>query len=328
MWLYERRQISDHRVLQLTEKNSIMCVIPGSKEDVAAHQVIDAVSRQLRSGSGTPEAFFRRAVAHKQTFHLQAAVDDFDVVIDRMNRHDAAVGRSHFFRGICHRRLGRLDEAIDDGNAAVALRPDDPGVFTIRGFALANVGRLDDAEHDFETALRLDPGHTLAKIYQGFNRFAAADYLGALQMYDEAMAMSDQLSFGPYLNRGITRLVVGDRTGAWADIRVAAELRTKIRIIAVDPRPNAYLALLHYLDGDLAAAHEQVQVSQHIGPDPMASLLHGLLEARHGEKSELRNLLQQMVAWHPQGMVCGTRDAARFMSDPVSIIPLLQPLTR
>ena len=141
-----------------------MCVLPGSPEDVAAHRVIDDLTAAFARGDTSTDAYFRRAVAHKQTFHLQAAIDDFTAVIDRAPRADMRLGRAHFLRSICHRRTGRIAEAIDDGDAAVALRPDDSHVWTVRGFALAQADRLDDAERDLEQAIALDPENWLAEV--------------------------------------------------------------------------------------------------------------------------------------------------------------------
>ncbi len=152
-----------------------MCVIPGSPEDLAAHLVIDNMSLAISEGSNSAEVFYRRGVAHKQTFHLPLAVDDFTRVIARADRTDFMLGRAHFFRSICHRRMQRFDEAIADGNVAVALRPTDSHTWTVRGFALSQVGLLDDAERDLNEALRLDPTNWLAEVYRGFNRFSAVN---------------------------------------------------------------------------------------------------------------------------------------------------------
>jgi tetratricopeptide (TPR) repeat protein len=306
-----------------------MCVIPGSLEDLAAHHAIDAMSAAIHQGATSPEVFFRRGVAHKQTQHVGLAVEDFSAVIAKASKRDSELGRSHFLRSICNRRLRRFDEAIADGDAAIDLRPDDSHVWTVRGFALANAGRLDEAERDLSTALRLDPGNWLAEVYRGFNHFVDADYVGALGSYDTAMAMTDgQMSFGPYPNRGVTHLVLGDLDRARPDLERAVELRPQIRFISIDPRPDAYLALLCFLDGRFADAHRHVHAAEHLGPDPLASLVHALLAARDGERHDLSDLLAGMASWHPGGVIEGTRAAAMFTVDPTSLIPVLNPLTR
>ncbi len=306
-----------------------MCVIPGSPEDLAAHDAIDAMSAAIDQGASSPEVFFRRGVAHKQTQHLSSAAADFSAVIDLATPHDETLGRSYFLRSICHRRMGRVQDAIADGDVAVALRPDDSHVWTVRGFALATAGSLDDAERDLVTALRLDPDNWLAEVYRGYNRFADADYRGAISAYDSAMRMTDgQLSFGPYLNRGITHLVLGERDRAVADLERAVSLRPMIRLISIDPRPNAYLALAYYLEGRFEDAHRSAHDAEHLGPDPMAALVHALLDARSGHHHDLSALLAGMAAWHPKGLLAGAQAAARFARDPASIIPVLNPLTR
>jgi tetratricopeptide (TPR) repeat protein len=306
-----------------------MCVIPGSPEDLAAHVVIDTMGAAIRNGADSAEVYFRRGVAHKQTFHLPLAVLDFTDVIARADRSDVVLGRAHFFRSICHRRMLRFDDAIADGDAAVALRPTDSHTWTVRGFARANVGRLDEAERDLNEALRLDPTNWLAEVYRGFNRFSAGDHAAAIGAYDRAMALTDGwVSFGPFLNRGITHLVVGDLDRARNDIEHAAALRPTQRLTATDPRPNAYLALVRYLEGRFDDAHHEVHEAEHLGPDPMASLVHAMLDARVGNRTALTSLLAEMAAWHPKGVLAGTQAAARFLADPVSIIALINPLTR
>lgn len=306
-----------------------MCVIPGSPEDLAAHVVIDTMGAAIRDGATSTELFFRRGVAHKQTFHLPLAVDDFTDVIARADRADVMLGRAHFFRSICNRRMQRFDDAIVDGNAAVALRPTDSHTWTVRGFARAQVGLLDDAERDLTEALRLDPTNWLAEVYRGFNRFSAGDHGDAIRAYDRAMSLTNGwVSFGPYLNRGITHLVLGDLERARHDIEHAAALRPNQRLTATDPRPNAYLALVRFLEGRFDDAHHEVHEAEHLGPDAMASLVHAMLDARAGNRVALNSLLSDMAAWHPGGMVAGAQVAARFLADPVSIIPLINPLTR
>ncbi len=52
---------------------------------------------------------------------------------------------------------GRFDEALDLFERALALKPDDPDLWNLKGVALRGIGRYEESARCFERSLRIDP---------------------------------------------------------------------------------------------------------------------------------------------------------------------------
>jgi tetratricopeptide (TPR) repeat protein len=72
--------------------------------------------------------------------------------------------------GRCYLALGRGAEAVEALGACVALRPDAPWGYSVRGLALAMLRRLDEAEADIDRALAIDPRCLPARMNRGVLR--------------------------------------------------------------------------------------------------------------------------------------------------------------
>ncbi|HBY63061.1 MAG TPA: hypothetical protein DEH78_24835, partial [Solibacterales bacterium] len=59
-------------------------------------------------------------------------------------------------------REGRHAEALARADALVARAPNDPALWTARGFALAGLGRTEESLNSFDRALRVSPGFAAA----------------------------------------------------------------------------------------------------------------------------------------------------------------------
>ena len=94
----------------------------------------------------------------------------------------------HFQLGRCYLSLGRLGEAVEALGACVALRPDAPYAYSVRGLALAQENHFDDAERDLDRAVQLDPDSRPSRLNRGVvywnqkkNDAALADFEAVLQ---------------------------------------------------------------------------------------------------------------------------------------------------
>jgi tetratricopeptide (TPR) repeat protein len=95
---------------------------------------------------------------------------------------DAAVGEdpsaaAYSNRGAVLVRLGEYTAALHDYNRAVALAPDDPGVYIGRGNALVLARAYRPAVADFSRAIELSPRHARAYYNRGTARRLAEDPL-------------------------------------------------------------------------------------------------------------------------------------------------------
>jgi tetratricopeptide (TPR) repeat protein len=74
---------------------------------------------------------------------------------------------AQFQLGRSYLALGRYSESIEVLGACVALRPDAPWAYSVRGLARGMAAQYRDAHHDFEKALALDPQFQPARLNRG-----------------------------------------------------------------------------------------------------------------------------------------------------------------
>ena len=104
-------------------------------------------------------AYFRRAEAHQELEHHDAAIADFDAAI----RLDPAYANAYLGRGRSRQERGDLAGAIGDFTAALQLNPVLARAYVGRGAALELSGRLPEAMSDYRSALALEAGSEEAK---------------------------------------------------------------------------------------------------------------------------------------------------------------------
>jgi len=83
--------------------------------------------------------------------------------------------------------LGQSDWALAEGNALVALAPQDENAFDVRGVAYESMGKLDSAKEDYEQALRLNPDDTWTLIELG------NIYVNSIHDWDKGWAIANRL---------------------------------------------------------------------------------------------------------------------------------------
>jgi tetratricopeptide (TPR) repeat protein len=119
--------------------------------------------------------------------------------------------------------VGRPAEAVRYYTAALALRPDNPGVYLNRGTALRAAGEPDGAVADLRQALALAPRYAMAQDSLGLALWAKGDREGAVAACRRAIEIDPQLATA-HNNLGRALSVMGDQEGAAAAIRRALAL--------------------------------------------------------------------------------------------------------
>jgi tetratricopeptide (TPR) repeat protein len=83
--------------------------------------------------------------------------------------------------------LGQMEWALSEGNALVALEPQDENSYEVRGFAYESMGQPDHAIEDYEQALRINPDDSWGLIALGNL------YVNGKHDWDKAWAITDRL---------------------------------------------------------------------------------------------------------------------------------------
>jgi serine/threonine-protein kinase len=120
-------------------------------------------------------------------------------------------------------RPPKLDEATAALRAALALRPDSPGVQMNLGVALFRQGNVSAAVICFQQALALEPSYVMAHGWLAKAREAQGDLRGALASYRRVLDLDPQSAETHYLIGEVLEKL-GDRPGALASCRRAVEI--------------------------------------------------------------------------------------------------------
>jgi tetratricopeptide (TPR) repeat protein len=134
----------------------------GRPRDAAA-KFSEAIQLDDQFHQGQVSLYAQRAFAHQRLGDNMAAIRDYNRAIEIEPQHHHA--RYLFHRGMCFTALGGHEEhAVNDFGRAIALYPDDPGPYHLRGKLFAtDLGRYHEAIADFD---RLLAGHQVAEGYQ------------------------------------------------------------------------------------------------------------------------------------------------------------------
>jgi tetratricopeptide (TPR) repeat protein len=157
-------------------------------EDGRLHDAIAAFSQGLQLddhfSQGDVTMYAQRAFAYQRLGDNIAAIRDYNRAIE-LEPHNQA--RHLFHRGMCFAALGGHEEhAVNDFGRAIAIYPDEPGPYHLRGKLYAtDLGRYHEAIADFDRLLATHPiaeGYQLrgyAKLNLGMGRDAIPDLLAA-----------------------------------------------------------------------------------------------------------------------------------------------------
>jgi serine/threonine protein kinase/tetratricopeptide (TPR) repeat protein len=201
--------------------------------------------------------------------------------------------------GRCDLALGRGAEAVEALGACVALRPDAPWGYSVRGLALAMLRRLDEAEADIDRALAIDPHCLPARMNRGVLRVIQNRPGDAAAEFDTLIAVQAPPPEAIYY-RAQLFLSAGDatRAGASADrllrddpkFAPARLLRAKIRLMLAQTREasediDAYLAAEPAITPAVDPRVVRGHLLRHIAPELPKSTRRAALELAAAELS-------------------------------------------
>ena len=104
-----------------------------------------------------PGPFQARAFARQQLGDHPGAIEDYGQAI-ALGEPPENQAQYHFYRGMCFAALGKPDTAADEYTRSIALYPDHPGPYHLRGKIYASeLERFEEAVADFDKLLALRP---------------------------------------------------------------------------------------------------------------------------------------------------------------------------
>lgn len=206
------------------------------------------------------------------TFESPAEAQEF---IDNFNTNTKTP--DYDWRAEAYLCLGEYDLALDDLAAAIALAPNSPEYYSLRGIVYRRLGEYELAIADYNTALELDPDYLSALNGRAYSSYLSGDYEQCIEDYDRSIALDDQdhIAFG---NRGLCYDALGDYETAITDYNAALEIDPDNAII-IGNRAVSYRMLEEY---DLALADNNLAIE--IDPnDPFYYVERGLVYYELGQ---------------------------------------------
>ena len=155
--------------------------------------------------------------ANKREYDL--ALADWTKAI-ALDPEDAGVYRN---RGTAYLFKGELDKAIQDFNKAIDLEPKDAGVYNNRGLAYTGKSDFDLAIQDFNKAIDLEPENANAYNNRGLACAGKSDFDLAIQDFNKVIDLEPE-DVGVYNNRGHAYAGKSDFDLAIQDYSKAIEL--------------------------------------------------------------------------------------------------------
>ncbi len=173
---------------------------------------IKQFTRAIDLDSNFSAAYFYRGVAEFKLGHYEKAIKDFNKVY----LLDTAVKVVHAYKGFAYRQLGNSDKSLTAFSLYMDSRQELSALdYRLIGKAKMDAGDVDGAIEDFEAAIKKKDGESQHyHLYQAL--FSNGSYKEALDQINFAIAENKDF-YGYYLNRGNTKLMLGDFTNALSD---------------------------------------------------------------------------------------------------------------
>ena len=168
-------------------------------------------------------AYFYRGVAEFKLGHYKKAINDFT----RVNKLDSNVRVVHAYKGFAYRQLGESEKSLAAFSKYMNTQDDLSALdYRLIGKAKMEVGDVDGAIKDFEAALSKNNGES-QHYYLYMALFDNQDYEQALTQINLAINENKEF-YGYYLNRGNTRLKLGEFDDALVDYDYALFLEPSV----------------------------------------------------------------------------------------------------
>ncbi len=149
----------------------------------------------------------------------------------------------YFYRGFSNRQLGNTEAAIDDYDIVINLNPEFARAYKNRGVAYYYLGDYEAAIADYEQAIELDPIDGGTYYNRGLAYFAAGSLPLALADYDHVIAL-DGDSIPAYINRGLVYMELGQFDAALTDFDQVIALDPPDNLLAITYNNVAYTYVL------------------------------------------------------------------------------------
>ncbi|PYL61090.1 MAG: hypothetical protein DMF31_02950 [Verrucomicrobia bacterium] len=165
------------------------------------------------------EAYNSRGLANRLLGRLDEAVNDFSLAIHLKDDYS----RPYNNRGTVYLAQGQSERAIEDFSKAIELDSHYADPYSNRGAVEHQPDRNEAALNDLDTALRLNPNSADAYQNRGVVRNVLKLFPEALADFNQALKLNPgKNNAGIYVGRGISKLYLGDKTGACEDWRTAS----------------------------------------------------------------------------------------------------------
>ncbi len=186
---------------------------------VDKEMAIQQFSKAIALDSSFSAAYFYRGIAEFKSGHYEPAIADFNKVAEL----DTTLKIIHMYQGFAYRQLGDSEKSLQAFTTYRKAQKDlRPVEYRIIGKAKMQNGDVSGAIKDFEQAL--DKESSESQYYYLFLAlFNNKEYRKALQQINLAIAENEGF-YGYYLNRGNTKLMLGDFNEAITDYDYALSL--------------------------------------------------------------------------------------------------------
>ena len=184
-----------------------------------ADEALQDANKAVSEDPKDEEAYNSRGLANRALSRLDEAVNDFGLAIHIKEDYS----RPYNNRGTVYLAQGQPERAIEDFSKAIELDSHYADPYSNRGAVEQRLDRNEAALTDLDTALRLNPNFADAYQNRGVVKNLLKLFPEALADFNQALKLNPgKNNAGIYLGRGISKLYLGDKTGACEDWRTAS----------------------------------------------------------------------------------------------------------
>jgi Flp pilus assembly protein TadD len=203
--------------------------------------------------------------------------------------YDASTAQPFLKIAAIHEQLGNRALAIKAFELAVEREPENAGANERLGLLYVASHQDEMAEKVLQAAVRIDPHRWRAHNGLGILADRRSDFTVAKQNYDEAQRLQPD-NAGVINNRGYSRYLAGDLTGAEADLRLAISLGAPAGVWTNLARVQAAQQRYEEALENLLREHDEANAYNHLG--------QAALEA--GELTKARDCFSEAIRESPR----------------------------
>lgn len=201
-----------------------------------AIQALDeAIEKGLQDRLEHANALLMRGVARDELVDCNAALTDFNAVIEMQDATNELIAFALFYRGVIKRQFGDSQAALTDFSAVINLvgAPTELVAMALfcRGTTKGRLGDSQEALTDFRAVIKMPeaPKKLVAKtlLIRGVAKSELGDSQGELADYTAVIELANaplELVAEALLNRGVAKGQLGDSEGELTDCTAVIEL--------------------------------------------------------------------------------------------------------